>query len=395
MTTRALQRYLQRHAWPQAEQLASAVTRRYRNTVVIPMYDEPADCLARVLRHHQRSHTLVVAVINAPADAPALQRRRTLALLEQGLQASPVDVLPVDCVSHPLDPKAGVGLARKIGTDIAVALFLQGKLDSPWLYQTDADAVLPGDYFDQPLPDRGAVVFGHTHHSDDPQLAFAARLYDLHMNYYTLALARAGSSFAYPTLGSTIAVHAHSYASVHGYPKRNAAEDFYLLNKVAKVHGVKYVANVNVAVQARLSARVPFGTGPALRDIHGGLHNDPSGESYLSYNPKSFELLAEALNYLDAFADHPVDVHTACVGSRVAVETLLQVLRFDRVQDAISHKYPSGERRRQVVHQWFDAGKTMRFIHAARRYHPDQPLLASVRSLPETLRLQLQEPSKM
>jgi len=391
MTTR----YLQRHAWPQAEQLARDVTKRYRNTVVIPMYDERADCLARVFRHHQRADTLAIAVINAPTDAPAPRRRRTLALLEQGLQASPIDVLPVDCVSSPLDPNAGVGLARKIGTDIAVALFLQGKLEVPWLYQTDADAELPGDYFDHPLPDKGAVVFGHTHHSDDPQLAFAARLYDLHMNYYTLSLARAGSSFAYPTLGSTIAVHAHSYVSVHGYPKRNAAEDFYLLNKVAKVHGVKYIANVNVALQARLSARVPFGTGPALRDIYAGLHDDPSGEFYLSYNPKSFALLADALNYLDAFAENPVEAHAACTGSRDAVETLLQILRFDRVQDAISHKYPSWERRRQVVHQWFDAGKTMRFIHAARRYHPDQPLLASVRGLPETLRLQLQEPSKM
>ena len=39
----------------------------------------------------------------------------------------------------------------------------------------------------------------------------AASLYDAHMQFYVQALAANGSAHAYPTLGSTIAVHAESY----------------------------------------------------------------------------------------------------------------------------------------------------------------------------------------
>ncbi|GIR63469.1 MAG: hypothetical protein CM15mP68_1350 [Pseudomonadota bacterium] len=62
-----------------------------------------------------------------------------------------------------------------------------------------------------------------------------------------------GSAYAYPTLGSTISVHAQSYARVRGYPKRNAGEDFYLLNKLNKLHPVQVLQQPVIEVQARLS----------------------------------------------------------------------------------------------------------------------------------------------
>ena len=46
------------------------------------------------------------------------------------------------------------------------------------------------------------------------------------MSYYVAGLAMAGSGYAHHSLGSTIAVHAKSYAAVRGYPKRSAGEDF-------------------------------------------------------------------------------------------------------------------------------------------------------------------------
>ena len=165
----------------------------------------------------------------------------------------------VDCVSQPLPAKAGVGLARKIGTDIALRLQSTGQVASPWLYQSDADAQLPANYFDERghnLCDKqGAVVFGHRHYSTDASLTRAVRLYEKHMQYYVTGLAQAGSTYAYPSLGSTIAIHSISYAAVRGYPQRNAAEDFYLLNKIAKVHGVVYLPRTVVSLAARLSDR--------------------------------------------------------------------------------------------------------------------------------------------
>ena len=36
---------------------------------------------------------------------------------------------------------------------------------------------------------------------------------------------------------------------------------------------------------------------------------------------------------------------------------------------------------RKALHQWFDALRTLRFLHLARRYHPDRPLMPMLDSL--------------
>jgi hypothetical protein len=43
--------------------------------------------------------------------------------------------------SQGLPHKEGVGLARKIGCDIALSLYERGTLKSRWLHTTDADAI--------------------------------------------------------------------------------------------------------------------------------------------------------------------------------------------------------------------------------------------------------------
>ena len=372
-----LSRYLSSHGEAQARAYADSISRRYACAIVIPMYDEPGDCLAHVLRHQTNTDVLVIAVVNAPDNAPPGPLGRTQKLLDEVVQATGLDVLSVDCVStgRMLPASMGVGLARKLGSDIALTLFAQGKVENPWLYQTDADAQLPRGYFATPLPDAGAVVFAHRHVSNDAQTARAAELYDLHMRYYVAGLQRAGSSYAYPTLGSTIAIHAHAYATVRGYPRRNAAEDFYLLNKTAKVSTVTCLQSPQLTLRARTSTRVPFGTGPALTKICAGLDEDASGSFYLSYHPHSFALLADTLDYLDAFA-----ADQAPPPEKIA--PILQALGYDKVRDQVTRQYPTSERRRQVLGQWFDAGKTLRFMHEARRYFPDQPLLQTLCNLP-------------
>jgi hypothetical protein len=371
-----ISRYLHKHAEPQTITYAGRVTHPYARSVVIPTYDEISDCISNVFRHIDASDTLVIAVVNAPDNADPAPLARTRTLLNEISNANPQHLLVVDCVSpgSTLAAKSGVGLARKLGTDIALQLYVDDKIGSPWIYQTDADAVLPADYFSTKLCGAGAVVFGHTHVSSDPHLACAARLYDLHMTHYLNGIRAAGSSYAYPTLGSTIVVHARAYASVRGYPKRNAGEDFYLLNKIAKVANVVHQPKTQVELQARASSRVPFGTGPALAKIFAGLESDPTGQFYLSYHPASFTLLAQALTYLENFAADLL-VPSDLSANTEKIAAILSTLRFDKVRLTIAGKYDSTERRREILQQWFDAAKTLRFIHEARRFYADQPLL--------------------
>jgi len=393
-----MKRYAQRHAEPLARTAAGkALSSRlpvFSQAVIVPLYAEPEDSLGRVFARLEDSDTLVIAVVNAPSNAPDEARRATRRLLDCAADSTALTVLTVDCISAPLDARSAVGTARKIGTDTALLLHLAGRVISPWLYQTDADAQLPKNYFSGDMPEQGAVVFGHRHLSADPRLQLAVDLYDRHMAYYAAGLKAAGSAYAYPSLGSTISVHAHSYAAVRGFPKRNAGEDFYLLNKIAKVHGIDQQPATVIELAARLSERVPFGTGPALRNISTALQQDPSGASFLSYHPASFQLLGEALDLLEQFAraqpDRSLQTWRALSSGRAA--GLLDKLRFGRVAERLTRQNTSPQQRRRMLQEWMDAGKTLRFVHEARRFHPDQPLLETLQNLPAQISRHLNEP---
>lgn len=336
----------------------------YDFVIIVPMFDEQPESLAQLLQNNTHLSILVIAVINAPAGASDIERKRTEALLESVQATCPVDCWVIDAVSHPLPTKQAVGLARKIGNDAACRLWLTGALNCAWLYQCDADSVLPANYFSAQLPDRGAVVFAHQHNSPDPLVQKAAELYERHMYHYVRSLQQVGSPYAYPTLGSTTAVHVQDYALVRGFPKRSAAEDFYLLNKIAKVSQVTCQPDVTVSIQARLSHRVPFGTGPALQKIIQGFELDSSGAFYTTYHPDSFKLLAAALRHLQGLAagSELADDHASRLLKELGIEKLLVQLRV---------KYPTSEQRMLILTQWFDAGKTLRFIHLARRHYAD------------------------
>ncbi len=183
-------------------------------------------------------------------------------------------------------------------------------------------------------------------------------------------MTHAGSRYAYSTLGSTLAVHAETYAQVRGFPRRNAGEDFYLLNKVAKVASISQLCSAKITLQARRSDRVPFGTGPALSHICELLKKDPSGQEYLSYAPATFDLLALALIELNRFAtnEHPVSDPT--------VLGILQQLGWDRVKDQLQRQYSQPRQRQRAVMDWFDALKTLRFVHQSPIVR--QPLLQSL-----------------
>ena len=356
--------------------------RSWQGGLVIPAFDESPAQLALQIEAMADQDVLLVLVINAPDDAEAQSLQRTLQLLEQVKARRDQHVLLIDRVSagRQIDARLGVGLARKVGCDVAAALFLQERVRSPWILQSDADVAFPADYTKlqratSDTAEAGAKIFPHRHYSTVANLQLAANLYDQHMNYYVTGLQRAGSPYAHHSLGSTIAIHAQSYAAVRGYPKRSAGEDFYLLNKVRKIAPVERLAGPTLQIQARLSQRVPFGTGPALRDIVTGLQQDASGESYHSYHPKCFEQLAIAIRTLNDWAAQPDSIIEPSVGG------LLAQLGFARFANSLSKQRLTAEQRYRSTHDWFDGLKTLRFIHGCQATWPDQPLTTTLAAI--------------
>ncbi|MCY4427506.1 MAG: hypothetical protein OXC05_10825 [Halieaceae bacterium] len=368
-----LQPYLDRYAEPESGNLPG-LKPCYENVLVAPCFDESQDFLEELL-NGLPAGLLIILVVNAPdnAGAAAIERSARLWRIVGGKPERPfqvgryregMDILAINRVSAErlIPHRQGVGLARKIGADAACMLIATGRIKSPWIYMTDADVRLPPDYF-QHAPATAGCALLPFHHRAPAALAAQICCYETKLRYYVNRLRAANSPYAFHTIGSTIAIHAETYAKVRGVPKRNAGEDFHLLNKAAKVAPVHRLRRPEISIRARLSQRVPFGTGPALADM-----GDTA--DYRSYAPQSFACLAEAIAHIERGAALPE-----------LTAALLDELGFQHFIERARRQRRHPETLRKATHQWFDGLRTLRFIHLARRHYPDQPLSASLDEL--------------
>lgn len=311
---KATRKYLAHYAEPSI-QWASTLKGNYQHVLVIPCFAEGETLMTLLesLIATQAHQVLVICVLNAPRDASSVHQRKnhtTVDALHAAYRARSTlgkpphwtefelptgSLLLLEHWQPPwsLPPKAGVGLARKLGCDLAVALNVQGTLHASWIHCTDADAQLPTDYFSRlkKMPsDIAAVCYPFTHDSE------AALRYEASLRYFVLGLAHAGSPYAHHTVGSTFALSMAHYTQVRGFPKRQAAEDYYLLNKLAKVGRILRLKGAPLILSGRASDRVPFGTGPAVRR----LENRPNEPNV--YHPTIFDKLRE---HLARLGSHP------------------------------------------------------------------------------------------
>jgi len=375
--SKAIPKYLEKYCEKDIHHL-TVPANSFEQALVIPAYDEDTAFIEST-RIKENPNVLGIIVVNKPDNASIKSAHKTFELLHNLKKINSPNLLIIDRVNNPINSRQGVGLARKIGTDLAVKMYAAQQIKSPWIRQTDADATLDTQYFKTSMPTEGAVIYQHKHQTTDPKISTAIALYDAHMSYYVSALKAQGSHYAFPTLGSTIAIHAATYAQVRGYPKRNAGEDFHLLNKVAKTKSVHYSHDSTVVLEARISDRVPFGTGPSIRNILEILKDDSLGKDYLSYDFRVFLLLGTALKQLAQLARTPTTIEPIISG-------LLDELGFAKIAKVLHIKYHSVDQRQEILKQWFDGLKTLRFINAAQKIYPKQPLLMSLRNLPPIVR---------
>ncbi len=168
---------------------------------------------------------------------------------------------------------AGVGFARKVGMDEAVRRFLYHNRNDGILVSLDVDCTVDKSYFveiEKIFREKrvNACSIRFEHSLDVPvDIRLAIAQYELYLHYHLLALRYAGHPYAFHTIGSCFAVRADIYAKQGGMNQRQAGEDFYFLQKVIPL-GKYYQLNTTcVYPSARISNRVPFGTGATIRKI--------------------------------------------------------------------------------------------------------------------------------
>jgi hypothetical protein len=418
-----MEKYLRQYAEPEITALPDLLEalpdlQPWANVMVIPACNESAGFLRSPPPCGGRS--LLILVVNE-ADSASEQVSRTNQALAESVRerfdlnwqssseyigfglnlfrdsSAPQDILLVDRFSagRQLPVKGGVGQARKIGVDLAASLIHSKQILSGWIHCTDADVHLPDTYFtcsqaaSNSLAGIAALVYPFRHldvpsQTTSKNVILATQLYELSLRYYVAGMRYAHSPYAFHTIGSTMAVSAHHYAKVRGFPRREAGEDFYLLKKLAKVGSVLdpgIGADCDpVEIEARKSDRVPFGTGAAVIKITD--LQDPVRD-FRFYDPAVFELLRLWLSSLPAIwssgstqldarmfpgrdqdevakSEHETDVMR---------DSLLSVLKIIKTEQALAHAFRQSKDLAQFTRQmytWFDAFRTLKLVHGLR-----------------------------
>ena len=285
--------------------------------------------------------------------------------------------------------RQGVGLARKIGADLGLELVATGRVRHPFLAFTDADAQLPGDYFERLASldaDCSAVLFPFWHEpTGEAAIDRATALYEIRLRYYRRGLAWAGSPYAFHTVGSTIAVHAMWSALARGLPRRRAGEDFYLLNKLSKLRPLACLEGDPIRLCSRLSERVPFGTGAESAKLARGA----AAELYHRECFVAVRQVTSALRRLSRGAAGTDAVVWSATISHILSGMDVTVQRFLEAQGApdiwrrVCQQVTDSEMRSHRLHEWFDAFRTLKLIHWVRDHGaPSAPWHEAVQRAP-------------
>ncbi len=389
MDSRNFQKYLSRIKRQDA--IEPAPCRRFHYAVVIPVLAE-SDSLPSVLaalaanNPARLKQTMVLVVVNNSTETAADKIRDNqlmLAKLRGGDPRFCGGLVPgktlfwIDASSPGLEisRRGGVGEARKLGMDAVLPhLDFAAPPVLPLIFCLDADTLVEPEYlsgavefFDRHADVAGAVFRFKHQDSTDPDESAAIAEYELFMRYYVIALRIAGSPYAYYSLGSATVCTAAAYVKAGGMRERNGGEDFYFMQALHKTGGTGQINSSCVFPSSRPSDRVPFGTGPRIRDIM-------QGQSLKFYHPAIFFELKKlyaaiaAINSPQDFARLPQLVEEVLAPDAAL---FFKNNAFDQAwPDIFRHNRASAERLAQAFNTWFDAFATLKFIHFCENNFP-------------------------
>jgi hypothetical protein len=388
-------KYLTQYAEKEVLALASwPKNSDFSHVIVIPAYNEKNNFIERFVHSALASqHCLLIVVVNQPdneqgrncSHAQHALATHILSLGEMSWQRSNLSlvklsaskqntainssILLVDRFNTPIASEQGVGLARKVGADIASYLISQEQITSRWIHSTDADASLPDNYVsaheqthsNTDLKAAVSTCCNFYHHTDDEEINRANQQYELALRYYVAGLAYAKSPYAYFTIGSLLSFDVDAYCQARGFPKRSAGEDFYLLNKLAKLGNVVQLTDVTIKLDARPSDRVPFGTGPAVQNI---MALTAQGQDYQYYHPEVFNHLKTLLAEFSKLWQYRDNIEAWLNNHPLPSQQALKDIGFfsfvDKQKSAAQPQFD-----KQLI-VWFDAFKTLKYIHGLR-----------------------------
>ena len=290
--------------------------------------------------------------------------------------------------AHSVNAKhAGAGMARKIGMDEVIRRFNAINKPNGVIISTDADCLFSPNYLQRiesvfsANKSCFAATLNFKHRVDemiDPKQRLGIQLYEDYLHYYKRALDFAGFPDSIYTIGSAFAVRAEAYVKQGGMNRRQAGEDFYFLNKLTKLGKIIEIQDAFVYPSARVSDRVPFGTGAAMTKW---MNED--GDLTMTYNFAAFLDLKVLFDQVDSlFRNNADDGFTASLPA--SVQEYLQMLQFSDKLKEINQNSSSLLSFRKRFFQFFDGFLILRFLNLAhQKYYPQQNLSKAIKQLKE------------
>jgi hypothetical protein len=278
---------------------------------------------------------------------------------------------------------AGVGLVRRIGMDLASTRV--GR-DKP-IFALDGDCLISENYFLRALDyfsstletDLTHFQFVHQETTEGRSGCSPVVLYELHLRCYKLALAWAGHPHSVYTIGSSFAVRAEAYQMSGGMNRRKAGEDFYFIQKYVERGTYRFLPEVTVYPSGRISERVPFGTGKAIKDLKGG-------HPQLTYHWDSYRIVQDFLSGMEEWYRSGLDL------TRLD-HRLKEFLKKERIEsnwlEALEHStsFDSFQKR---FFKWFNAFRAMKCLHYLRDHGlENRPVLEVVHAICEELDIEI------
>jgi len=391
-----LEDYLEKYSAGKNWNLVTGNIENVSQVVVIPAYAEKEMLFSTLVSLAQNPSTslecsLVLCVINNKKDSPseqvsnnqttieyldALVRKKVLGkfnsdqkiypqllkIADTQLKLSYIDASSKGCEIPKSD--GGVGMARKIGMDMALRLLNKSSSEKKLIISLDADTLVQTNYlaaiknYFTPKIKTAVVAYEHQMPVNYEEQA-AICCYEIFLRYWVLGLKYAKSPWAFHSIGSTIVTSTDSYLKVRGMNRREAGEDFYFLNKLAKIGSIDYIRDTCVFPSARSSSRVPFGTGKAIERFLSG-----QKQEYLLYNPKIFTIISEWLEFMNNALLMPEDeILTAAHRINPALKSFLVDSRFAEAWSRIRRNAKEEKTLRHQFNDWFDGFKTFKLVN--------------------------------
>ncbi len=310
-------------------------------SIVIPVFNEShlLACLNSLKASYADGLSAeIILVINHPegASPDAIEQNRisqeevTKWIANENLTKLTVHFISPAAFSK---AKAGPGLARKIGMDMAVRRFNQLNRSDGIIISMDADTLVDANYFGaleklfktQRQANACTVYFEHLRSYGGRAIGNIRAMteYEIYLRMVKIGLRWAGYPLGIYTLGSAFAVKASAYVKAGGMGVQQSGEDFYFLHKCIQLGGFWENNEARVYPAGRESDRVLFGTGPFIRDYQKLFPN-----GYKKYSWKAFTDLSEFFKRI-ARIDYPT--------SESEINKLIDTLK-DPVLDQLNWK---------------------------------------------------------